>query len=1463
LICRKEGKAMKKSIVSNLSLILGLTVILALLTAHAPQSFAADSEPLIVPNVEGEDTFEYSYYYKGRLVTLNLSQQFIAIKEKMPLGTNFIRDFNMLRSPLSDQKDLKHHGYSIYHLRSLETETQNHTSFKAQLSAIHAAIDGEVQPVFEQGPALLIPSDEIVVGFREDTTLEQAWVFFSPYMDSHGILAISAHRKNTFILKINNPSDGRIYPLSQIFSRLDEIRFAEPNHIIIMRPRSELSIENEEDFSRKRILLEKGPFLEQNNTEQTLNQLAAIPVDWMTLVDESFESASLPAGWSTGIFSGAKNATWSVTDYRSHSGSRSCYATGGGTRGIAPPGPYPNNAIGWLDTPIVDLAAYEEVYIELWFYAKYQNPSYNSSSGVTTLRDYGLVGIYNPSIGITTFFDFLAIPGTTGNLTADVTTDNGWRRALFRVPLNLRLNNVMIEFVFYSNKEKAREGLYIDQVRVVGTTDVDKTPLGNDTYGARQYELKNAGQIAGLGNDDNDMEVPEAWDIAVSRGFDPVSTDVLVAVIDTGIDLIHPDLNLEAGYDYDGSAGGSARNPHGTAVAGNIGAIYNNSRGVIGTAPNVKILSIFFGYTNANMAAAIDLAVEKGAQVLNNSWGWAGAPSSNIESAIYDALAAGRAVVFAAGNGPDRPPWTYETIFPCNLTGASNVICVGATSPTDEHKAAASSDGLFFWGSSYIGDGPDVCAPGSWSYTTDMTGSQGYNDGSLISDPNYTHDFSGTSSSTPKVAGIVALMLSIDPTLNPSELKRILGATADDIDAPGEDDKTGAGRVNAFEAVSYVLNKPRATTGPAAAAGPTSMIFTLDGTVNPNGASTTYYFEYGPSPDYGFMYHYRLVATHSPEMAYGMDKTFGFDTDADSMPDAWEQLHFGDLTRDGTADEDDDGLIDLHEFGNNTDPNNEDSDSDGLNDGDEVNTHGTNPNLQDTDGDGLSDGDEVNTYGTNPNNEDTDGDGLTDKEEVDQGRNPLNYEPDTPVLVLPTDTETDVTLTPHLQTHSFSDTDGDNHAQTRWQISSVQDDFTEDSLVLDIISDSLLTTLNIPKLMLSINTTYYWRTKHIDDREAASEWSIPFEFTTTDTDEDDPNQNGIPEDQEVSDSDIDFDNNGTPDINQADMKCVNTGTGDVQCVKAGTNVTYIDSFMWTGADTIDDMQYRPDRMPKGLTGFKLEVDQPGDPAEITIYSSSPMPNRWFNYNLFNGWQDFTANASFSPDSTSVTLAITDGGDKDCDGVANGIIIDPSGPAEILSMWLVNPNGGETIPSGSSYTIAWDGPAQAEKFKLQYSLNNGKDWKTIQKGIVGKSYDWQVPKLKKNINRCLVKVTGYNASGGKVGVDKSDAPFNIEVVTITAPNGGETLTSGNTYNIKWDTYETKKPVLKILLKYTLNGGKKWLTIGTIKGNNPGTYLWTVPTVLEAKDKCKVMVQLKDKKGKSIGADASDGYFGIEP
>jgi hypothetical protein len=71
------------------------------------------------------------------------------------------------------------------------------------------------------------------------------------------------------------------------------------------------------------------------------------------------------------------------------------------------------------------------------------------------------------------------------------------------------------------------------------------------------------------------------------------------------------------------------------------------------------------------------------------------------------------------------------------------------------------------------------------------------------------------------------------------------------------------------------------------------------------------------------------------------------------------------------------------------------------------------------------------------------------------------------------------------------------------------------------------------------------------------------------------------------------------------------------------------------------------------------------------------------------------------------------------------------------------------------------------------------------------------------------------------------------------------------------------VAKVVLKYTFNGGKKWKAIETITGDNPGSYLWTVPAVTKTMSKCKVMVQLKDSKGKSIGSDTSDSYFTVQP
>jgi len=202
---------------------------------------------------------------------------------------------------------------------------------------------------------------------------------------------------------------------------------------------------------------------------------------------------------------------------------------------------------------------------------------------------------------------------------------------------------------------------------------------------------------------------------------------------------------------------------------------------------------------------------------------------------------------------------------------------------------------------------------------------------------------------------------------------------------------------------------------------------------------------------------------------------------------------------------------------------------------------------------------------------------------------------------------------------------------------------------------------------------------------------------------------------------------------------------------------------------------------------------------------------------------------------------------------------------IRGLTITSPNGGEVLASGSNYEISWEinGTDEADQATLFYSLDGGLSWKEIEtvSGNPG-TYSWDVPAPKKNSKKCLVKVVAYD-DGKKIGVDKSDGVFTIEVVKVESPNGGETVASGDTVTIEWTTNETKKPVQKVKLFYTKNGGKTWTLIKKIKGSDPGSYDWTIPDVSKEKSKCKVKVVLIGENGKIFGKDVSDSYFTIVP
>lgn len=328
-------------------------------------------------------------------------------------------------------------------------------------------------------------------------------------------------------------------------------------------------------------------------------------------------------------------------------------------------------------------------------------------------------------------------------------------------------------------------------------------PHTNDPFFASQWAINNQGYLGGT--IDADMDVEEAWAHSTGSG-------IKVAIIDTGVDLIHPDLqgNLLSGYDATGGAsnGNQTGNPHGTACAGIVAATANNSIGVTGVAYNAKLIPVKIFPTVGNptdnmIANGINWAWQNGADVLSNSYG-GGSFSSTIESAINNAVNHGRngkgsIVLFSSGND------NAGVSFPANVEKA---IAVGASSMCDERKTPTSCDGESWWGSNF-GNQIDVVAPGVEVYTTRISGTAA---------GDYWPNFNGTSSACPNAAGVAALVLSINPNFTQTQVREILETTTDKIgNTPYTNmfkygslqtwnNEVGFGRLNAYEAVQKAIN---------------------------------------------------------------------------------------------------------------------------------------------------------------------------------------------------------------------------------------------------------------------------------------------------------------------------------------------------------------------------------------------------------------------------------------------------------------------------------------------------------------------------------------------------------------------------------------------------------------------------------------------------------------------------------
>jgi subtilisin family serine protease len=324
----------------------------------------------------------------------------------------------------------------------------------------------------------------------------------------------------------------------------------------------------------------------------------------------------------------------------------------------------------------------------------------------------------------------------------------------------------------------------VASVRLDGLVRLAEVP--NDPLFTSQWDHRNA--------TDADMDTEFAWDI--SKG----SPAVPVAVIDTGCDLVHPETAAAMLPGYNFVANNS--NPqddhgHGTSCAGIVGARSNNGAAVAGVAPNcsiipIKVLSAGGGGSYANVAAGITFAANSGARVISMSLG-GGCCDAAVDAAMVYAGGLDVLTIAASGNSGIQ-----GVIYPASHPSG---MAVGASSPCDERKDFGSCDGENWWGSNY-GPELDVIAPGVLIPTITLGGGT-------------TTTFNGTSSATPHVAGIAALVRTIDPSLTYTQVRSLIQATAEDQvgpggeDAPGYDVFFGFGRVNAHRAALAALGAER------------------------------------------------------------------------------------------------------------------------------------------------------------------------------------------------------------------------------------------------------------------------------------------------------------------------------------------------------------------------------------------------------------------------------------------------------------------------------------------------------------------------------------------------------------------------------------------------------------------------------------------------------------------------------
>jgi subtilisin family serine protease len=305
------------------------------------------------------------------------------------------------------------------------------------------------------------------------------------------------------------------------------------------------------------------------------------------------------------------------------------------------------------------------------------------------------------------------------------------------------------------------------------------TSIPNDPSFAYQYALDNTGQVylpqLGLsGTSGSDIKAPGGWTWTTG------SEEITIAILDTGVESAHEDLKskIVPGYNFvDDNYNTKDDNGHGTFVASIAAAETDNNTGMAGVCRLAKIMPVKCVHSSGAgsylaIATAIRYAADSGAQVINLSLGGA-ASSFILEDACKYAFDKGCVIAASAGNysSPVLYPAAYDDY--CLAVAATDADDHIATWSNFGPQVDVAAPGVSVFGALYLLDEPDIFNSYGWA--------------------------SGTSFSTPYVAGAAALLMAYKPFLSNSAVMKLIKYTADDVNEtihPGVDDYMGYGRIN-------------------------------------------------------------------------------------------------------------------------------------------------------------------------------------------------------------------------------------------------------------------------------------------------------------------------------------------------------------------------------------------------------------------------------------------------------------------------------------------------------------------------------------------------------------------------------------------------------------------------------------------------------------------------------------------